>query len=67
MGDYQKGNSLEELISDDGSKLEELRRLCRPVVEYLRKNHTPYEKVVIDQVSVELFSGELGAGYDFLD
>ena len=65
MEDYQKGNSLEELISDDGSKLEEFQRVCKPVVDYLREKHTPHTQIIIDQASAELFTGELGTSYDF--
>lgn len=46
-------------------KIDESRILCRPVVEYLRRNHTPYEKVIVDWTSAELFSGELGASYEW--
>lgn len=64
MRDYQKGTSLER---PDTSKIEQLRQVCRPVVEYLRENHTPYEKIIIDWVSAELVSGNLGAAYEIPD
>lgn len=64
MKDYQKGTSSE---CPDMSRIEELRLVCRPVIEYLRKNHTAYEKIIIDWASVELLSGELGASYEYPD
>lgn len=65
--DYQKGTLEMDAQSKQAVKIEELRSVCRPVVEYLRKNHTPYEKVIIDWTSAELLSGELGAGYEVPD
>ena len=66
MNDYKK-LSPDDVNIQDGSRIEELRRICRPVVEYLRANHTPYEKIIIDSVSAELVSGELGASYEIPD
>lgn len=63
MRDYQKCT----IECRSASKIEDLRQVCRPVVEYLRKNHTPYEKIIIDWASVELLSGEVGATYEIPD
>ncbi|MBQ6298697.1 MAG: hypothetical protein IJK81_13615 [Selenomonadaceae bacterium] len=67
MLDYQKVISDAELPSKRVAKIEELRRVCKPVVEYLQKNHTPYEKIIIDWASAELVSGELGASFEVPD
>ena len=67
MYEYRKGNSLADPPQETVDKITELRTVCRPVVEYLRKNHTPYEKVIIDWTSAELFSGELAASYEIPD
>lgn len=61
MFDYQRGTS--DNIPDM-NKIDELRRVCKPVVEYLRENYTPYDKVLIDYASAELLSGEVGADYE---
>lgn len=64
---YKKSLSYQESSGETLAKIDELRRLCKPVVEYLRAKHTPYEKIIIDSVSVELLSGELGANYEIPD
>ena len=65
MFEYRKGKSITDPPQENAKKIDELRIACRPVVEYLRRNHTPYEKVIVDWTSAELFSGELGASYDY--
>ena len=64
MLDYQKGTLDIDSQSKRATKIEELRRVCQPVIDYLRKNHTPYEKIIIDWASAELVSGEFGASYE---
>lgn len=38
----------------------EFEVLCKPVVNYLQKNHNPYSKVIIPVDSCVLLSTELG-------
>lgn len=67
MLDYQKGSLSVDLKTKQSTKIKELRRVCRPVVDYLQKNYTPYDKIIIDWASAELVSGELGASYEVPD
>ena len=67
MFEYRKVKSIADPPQENAKKIDELRIVCRPVVEYLRRNHTPYEKVIVDWTSAELFSGELGASYEIPD
>ena len=65
--DYQKGSLKTDTQSKQAAKIEELRAVCRPVVEYLQKNYTPFDKIIVDWSSAELLSGELGASYEVPD
>lgn len=51
----------------DTEKLKEFEGLCRPVVEWLRKNHNPHTTVVITDVRAELYSKEMGVPYEIED
>lgn len=39
---------------------EELKQLCKPVVEYLRKNHDPYTEVHITDSEIKVTTVECG-------
>lgn len=39
---------------------EELKQLCNPVVEYLRKNHDPYTEVHITDSEIKVTTVECG-------
>ena len=67
MLEYRKGNSIADPPQETIDKTNELRILCKPVVEYLQKNHTPYAKIIIDWASAELVIGEIGASYEVPD
>jgi len=44
-------------------KLSEFEIICKPVVEFLRKNYNPHSRVIISDDRAELLSGEIGIPY----
>ena len=47
--------------------IEELREICRPVIEYLHQQCCPHDRVIVDWNSAELVEGAVGIGYEVPD
>ena len=45
-------------------EIEEFRELIRPLVEYLRKNHNPHCKIIVEYDGAKLVKGELGVPFE---
>ena len=39
--------------------LKELKEVAKPLVKYLRENGNPHHKIIIDQMSVKIVSGDV--------
>lgn len=66
MNDYKKLSPDDVNIQDD-SRIDELRRICRPVVEYLQKKWHPHARIIIDWDRVSLYQEELGIPFRVSD
>lgn len=44
-----------------------LQELCKPVNDWLQKNHNPHTKIIIETDHVELVQELMGAPYEVLD
>lgn len=51
----------------NNSKKEEFKKAMEPAVEWLQKNGTPHDKVIIDMEGAELVSGEMAFSVDVPD
>ena len=47
--------------------IEELREVCRPIIEYLHQKRTPYDKIIIDWSSAEILEGKAGVAFEVPD
>ena len=47
-------------MTEEEQKLREFEKLCKPVADYLRKNCSPHEMILITSQSAKLVSDELG-------
>ena len=39
-------------------KIEDFHKLCKPLMEYLRENFTPHDRIIIRDSGAEFFSGK---------
>ncbi|WP_170877312.1 hypothetical protein [Clostridium botulinum] len=45
---------------DKPKEMEDLEKLCTPIVEYLKENYDPYCNVVISDCDIKLVSTRIG-------
>lgn len=48
-------------------EISKLEKLCKPIVEYLNKNHNPHCQVIISDESIKLVAVEIGIPINDID
>lgn len=57
----------EEEIKRSTEKMEEFKKLTQPISDWLYKNGTPHDTVLIQQANAELLCGEMGVPFELKD
>ena len=52
---------------DNQKRLEELKKIIKPIEEYMNKYCSPHDILVIEQGRAKLYSGELSIPLEILD
>lgn len=55
---------IEDMYYEWKKDAEELKDAARPLVEYIRKNHTPMTTAIVTGVGVEILSTDIQAPFD---
>ena len=48
-------------------KVEEFKKLCQPLVDYLNEYGNPHQTIIITQADAELLSGEMATQFELVD
>lgn len=54
-------DTLEQVAKE--TRLADFKTAVQPLVDYLRENHDPHTRVIVDSSSAELLSGEIAVPF----
>ena len=57
----------EKELKKRNEHINEFRKLCKPLNEWLRKNYHPHAKIIIDCESAEVVDGAMRAEFEVKD